>query len=155
MYRRILVALDGSHTAGLGLKEAIRLGQALGAELCLVYVVDESTDSYLAGYGEYTEICAAMVKTGRQVLSEAQAEAAAAKVNAVTKLIELHTPGQRVSEVLVEEADAWSAELIVCGTHGRKGMSRIFLGSVAEGIIRVSTKPVLLIRAQPAPGTIP
>ena len=93
-------------------------------------------------------------KAGRQVLSEAQAEVAAAKVKAVTKLIELHTPGQRVSEVLVEEADAWSAELIVCGTHGRKGMSRIFLGSVAEGIVRLSTKPVFLVRGQPEPGNI-
>ena len=69
----------------------------------------------------------------RHIPSEAQAEAAAPmKMKEVTKLIELHMPGQSVSEVLMEEADAWFAELIVCGTHGRKRMSRIFLGSVAE-----------------------
>jgi len=65
-----------------------------------------------------------------------------------TRLIEIDTLGHRIPEVIVADAEAWPADLIVICTHGRSGLSRMFLGSVAEGVVRVATKPVLLIRGK-------
>jgi len=53
---------------------------------------------------------------------------------------------KRVSDAIEQEAESWHADLIVIGTHGRRGFRRLLLGSVAENLIRTSTKPVLLIR---------
>jgi nucleotide-binding universal stress UspA family protein len=89
-----------------------------------------------------------MAKSGRDILEKAAAAVAEAGLETDTKLIEINTPGRRIPEVIAEEADAWPADLIVVGTHGRRGLSHVFLGSVAEGIVRVSAKPVLLIRGK-------
>ena len=63
-----------------------------------------------------------------------------------TSLITIEDLDERIPEAIADDAEAWSADLIVNGTHGRRGLSRLFLGSIAEGVIRVATKPVLLIR---------
>ena len=149
MYSRILVAVDGSHTSELALREAIELAKALKGRLRLVHAVDEiSANWYAAGYANPAEIWEAMAKTGRDILDKAAATAAAAGLETETKLIEINIPGHRIPEVIVEQAVAWPADLIVAGTHGRRGLSHVFLGSVAEGIARVSTKPVLLVRGE-------
>ena len=149
MYKRILVAMDGSHTSELALREAINLAKAIDAQLLLVHAVDEVGSTwYAGGYLDPSEIWAAMVKTGRDILEKAAAATAEAGLKTDTKLIEINIPGHRIPEVIAEQADAWPADLIVAGTHGRRGISHMFLGSVAEGIIRVSTKPVLLIRGE-------
>lgn len=57
----------------------------------------------------------------------------------------------QVSDVIEEEAELWNADLIIVGTHGRRGFRRLLLGSVAESLARISTKPVLLVRAQAVP----
>ena len=63
------------------------------------------------------------------------------------KLIELISSQGRIAEVIAEEAANWSADLLVLGTHGRRGFSRLFIGSVAENTVRIATTPVLLIRS--------
>ena len=67
-----------------------------------------------------------------------------AGVAAEVKLME--AGGERIAGVILEEARRWSAELIVIGTHGRSGFSRVLFGSVAEGMVRMAHIPVLLIR---------
>jgi nucleotide-binding universal stress UspA family protein len=147
MYKQIMVAVDGSHTSELALREAVNLAKALDSRLRLVHAVDEiGSTLYSAEYANPAEIWETMVKTGRDILGKAAAATAEAGVQADTKLVEINTLGRRIPQVIVEEADAWPADLIVVGTHGRRGLSHVFLGSVAEGIVRVSTKPVLLIR---------
>jgi len=148
MYKRIMVAVDGSHTAELALQEAVNLAKELGAQLRIVHAVDEVIMNWDAEYANPAEIWDAMAKTGRDILDKATAVAAAAGVQADTKLIEINTLGHRIPQVIADEADAWPADLIVVGTHGRRGLSHVFLGSVAEGIARVATKPVLLIRGK-------
>jgi nucleotide-binding universal stress UspA family protein len=149
MYKRIMVAVDGSHTSELALHEAINLAKALEGRLRLIHAVDEiSTNWYAGGYANPAEIWEAMAKSGRDILEKAAATVAEAGLETDTKLIEINTPGRRIPEVIAEEADAWPADLIVVGTHGRRGLSHVFLGSVAEGIVRVSAKPVLLIRGK-------
>ncbi|MEO1766849.1 universal stress protein [Thiobacter aerophilum] len=147
MYKRILVAIDGSDTSDRALEEAVRLAKETGAQLRIVHAVDEVILNWDAEYANPAEIWEAMAKTGRDLLDKATARAAAAGVQADSKLIELTTLGHRIPEAIVEEAQAWPADLIVLGTHGRRGLSHVFLGSVAEGVVRVATKPVLLIRS--------
>ena len=65
-----------------------------------------------------------------------------------TTLITIDTLKKRIPEVIAEDAETWPADLIVIGTHGRRGLARLFLGSVAEGVARVASKPVLLVREE-------
>jgi nucleotide-binding universal stress UspA family protein len=69
-----------------------------------------------------------------------------AGVRTETRLLDLDEQGQRISERIANEAVAWPADLIVLGTHGRRGMDRLMLGSVAEGVARAATVPVMLVR---------
>ena len=147
MYKSILVAVDGSTTSDLALKEAIQLAKGIGARLRIVNVVDEVNFNW-AEYPNLTEIWDALVASSRSLLDKAASVVAEAGLQAETRLVELDKLGDRVPEALAREAEAWPADLIVVGTHGRRGLSHVLLGSVAEGIVRVATKPVLLIRGQ-------
>jgi nucleotide-binding universal stress UspA family protein len=148
MYQNILVAIDGSHTSKLALQEAIKLAKALNGQLRIVHAVDIVTLNWDAEYANPAEMWGAMLKTGQEALRKAETTGRAAGVKTETKLIEIDTLGQRIPEVIAEEAEAWPADVIVIGTHGRRGISHIFLGSVAEGVVRIATKPVLLIRGK-------
>lgn len=85
-------------------------------------------------------------KSGQKVLEKASAKTLKAGIAAETKMLEIETYGHRVADMLSAEADAWPADLIVVGTRGRRGLNRLILGSVAEGVARAATKPVLLTR---------
>ncbi|HET7877050.1 MAG TPA: universal stress protein, partial [Methylomirabilota bacterium] len=60
----------------------------------------------------------------------------------------LESDGRRVAAVVVDEARWWEADLIVVGTHGRRGLDRLLLGSVAEGVVRAAPVTVLLVRGK-------
>jgi len=146
MYRRILVPVDGSATAAKGLDEAIRLAKLTGASLDLVNVVDElSLALGIEAYAAYSQDVIAALRDGaRAILEEARQRAVNADVSVDTKFIE--TFGARVADLIVDEAIAAKADLIVIGTHGRRGVSRLLLGSDAEQILRLAPVPVLLVR---------
>jgi nucleotide-binding universal stress UspA family protein len=149
MYSRILVAVDGSHSSELALQQAINLAKLLDAHLRIVHAVEEvNAVNWDSEFGDPTEVWDALAQTGRKILDRAAAVAAEAHINTDTTLIELNTRNRRVSEVIKEEADAWPADLIVVGTHGRRGLSHVFLGSVAEGVARIANHPVLLVRGK-------
>ena len=63
----------------------------------------------------------------------------------------LETIAGPAADLIVRQAKRWRADLIVLGTHGRRGLRRLVLGSDAEQIVRTSPVPVLLVRARPAP----
>jgi len=148
MFKRILVTVDGSHTAELALQKAIMLAKELGAQLRIVHVVDVININLYAEIPNPSEVSDAMIRIGQEILRKAEAVAREAGIQAETKLIEIDSLGQRIPEAIANNAEAWPAELIVIGTHGRRGLSHLFLGSVAEGVVRVATKPVLLIRGK-------
>lgn len=148
MYKRILVAVDGSHTAERALHEAINLAKEFGAQLRIVHAVDEVTMNWDQEFANPAEIWQVMARSGRDILDKAKTIAASAGIHAETKLIEITTFGQRIPQVIAEDGESWLADLIVVGTHGRRGLSHVLLGSVAEGVVRVATKPVLLIRGK-------
>jgi len=145
MYKRILVPVDGSGTANRGLKEALRLAKAHRARLCLIHVVEEF---FIAQAGEAVvyaeEMFEALRASGRKVLNRAEAAARKNRVPARAVLVE--SISQPVAEVIVRQARRWKADLIVLGTHGRRGLRRVVLGSDAEHVVRLSPVPVLLVR---------
>ena len=148
MYQRILVPIDGSPTALQGLAEAIRLAQMSAGQLRLLHVVDEL--SIIMGMAPYAtppeDLFATMRKQGQSVLDQAREQAIGQKVAADGVLLE--SMGGRLADLVVEQARSWPADLIVLGTHGRRGLGRMLLGSDAEQILRNAPVPVLLVRGQ-------
>ncbi len=147
MYTRILAAVDGSHTSDLALAEAIRLCTEQRAQLRIVHVLD--TSALFSGEFEFIDIeplKKAMTDAGKRILQRAAATAASSGIEPQTRLLGVSGVTQRIADVIAGEARAWPADLIVVGTHGRRGLSHLFLGSVAEGIVRISPAPILLIR---------
>jgi nucleotide-binding universal stress UspA family protein len=154
MYKRILVAIDGSVTSDLALREATGLAKDQNATLRLVHVVDVTPPAYmtseiaspLALQFPLAEYQKAMQETGEKLLTTRAATAREAGVNVDTKLITIGMLGERIYEAIEEESKRWPANLVVVGTEGRRGFQRLVIGSVAEGLVRISTKPVLLVR---------
>jgi nucleotide-binding universal stress UspA family protein len=147
MYQRVLVAIDESTTSKLALKEAALLAKEHNATLRLVHVIDD-TFAYTALQSprEMVDRQAGLRKAGEEALNHAAATACTLGVNAETALLTVVAASDRVYDTIEQEAERWPADLVVIGTHGRRGFRRLLLGSVAEGLIRVTTKPVLLVR---------
>jgi nucleotide-binding universal stress UspA family protein len=144
MYQRILVPVDGSPTSERALQEALRLAPQQSVQLELVHVLGDvrlmDADSYI----NYAEMKEAITSAGKKILAQAQMTAQQSGKAAEVKLLEAR--GERIASAIVEEARQWQADLIVIGTHGRTGFSRVLFGSVAEGVVRTAHIPVLLIR---------
>jgi nucleotide-binding universal stress UspA family protein len=85
-----------------------------------------------------------MEEAGKKVLADCSTSVRSARVQFDSKCVVMFA--RHIYDVIEEEAAQWPADLIVIGTHGRRGIRRLLLGSVAEGLTRVSSKPVLLIR---------
>ncbi|MCC6161150.1 MAG: universal stress protein [Nitrosomonas sp.] len=144
MYQKILVAVDGSVTSSLALQEAIKLAKQLDARLELVHVYEDAVYLVDENYFNYEELLKTIHIRGEKILTCAEAMVRAAGIPVETKLIPSNN--ERVAGILEAEAERWQAELIVIGTHGHSGFSRLLLGSVAEGVARIASVPVLLIR---------
>lgn len=148
MYQRILVPTDGSITSEKGLGEAIALAKLTGGHIRLLNVVDAlpvvvDADAF-AGYA--AEILPLLREGGQIVLDRARQRVVQAGVEVDCSLREVMA--ERVNEVVLEEATSWKADLIVIGTHGRRGVKRMLLGSDAEQILRSANVPVLLVRGE-------
>ncbi|HJY38663.1 MAG TPA: universal stress protein [Steroidobacteraceae bacterium] len=149
MYEKILVAVDGSATSLRGLDEAIKVAKSTGARLMLVHVVDElviATDYVPTAYS--APIFEALRESGARILAQAATVVRRADLSCEQKLVE--TLSGRVADEIVKQAGEWRADLIVMGTHGRRGLERLALGSDAEMVLRLSSVPVLLIRERSA-----
>lgn len=148
MYRTILVPVDGSATATRGLREALRVAKGHRSKLVLLHVVATPylDDALLADPSLPAEIQALMRKQGKKVLDRASAQARRAGVAASSVLVE--KPGLTTADQILREAKKRGASLIVMGTHGRRGVRRLVLGSDAEQVVRLAPTPVLLVRAR-------
>lgn len=148
MFQRILVPVDGSKTAEAALEFACRLAIEQRAKLRLVHVVDESmiAFSFQGAAPDFDALRKAFSEGGANILARAKDRAAAAGIGAETELVEMM--GGRAASMIVGQASTWPADLIVMGTHGRTGFNHLLLGSVAEGVVRTATVPVLLTRGR-------
>ena len=125
MYKNILVAVDGTATSLRGLDEAIRVAKATQGTIMLVHVVNELAMSGYAPAGYYGSVIESLRESGAQVLEHAAAIVRQADVPCEQKMLE--TIGGRAADDIVRQAKAWPAELIVLGTHGRRGLKRLAL----------------------------
>jgi len=147
MYRRILVPVDASPVARAGLDAAISLAALTGGELRLVHVLDAA--AHASGFETAAVYCNEVVprmkQAGAGVLDDCKERCQHGGVKAEGLLLE--TLADRICDLVVAQASEWGAEIIVIGTHGRRGVERLMLGSDAELIVRLSPVPVLLVRA--------
>lgn len=147
MYRKILVPVDGSPTSARGLREALALAKDQRAKVRLVHVVDEGLAIGVAEAGmAFEELVEGLVKSGRAILERARRSAERQGVRAEAVLYE-KMAGPAADSIL-RDARKWGADLIVMGTHGRRGLRRVVLGSDAEQVLRMTTVPVLLVRGR-------
>ncbi len=145
MYKKILVPVDGSETSLLGLQHAILLAKDQKAALRLLHVVHDFLVAGGHGAAVYTsELRKNLRERGEEVLQDAAGIARQQGVEVETKLVE--TPAGSVGAMIVEHAEGWPADLIVLGTHGRRGIRRLVMGSDAEYVVRTTPVPVLLVR---------
>jgi len=153
MFRNVLVAFDGSVPSVRGLKAAMALARDQDATLHVVHVVDQSSIA-LSYEGEiylppnYVDAAIeALRDTGRKAL--AKAEALAGREGQAIRTLLVDTRGGSVAEAILRAGKKAHADLVVLGTHGRRGLRRALLGSDAEAVLRESRVPVLVVRAEP------
>lgn len=147
MYKKIMLPIDGSPTSESGMREAIALAAEQHAELVLLHIVDGSPMLVdMAGAVAYAETLDCLRASGNTLLADAKSRAAEAGVQAQTRLCE--STGKRVADIIVAEVQRTRCDLVVMGTHGRRGFSRLALGSDADLVVRASPVPVLLVRGR-------
>jgi nucleotide-binding universal stress UspA family protein len=146
MYNRILVAIDGSDTSNLALKEAIKLAKGEYSTLRLFHVVDLTTAYSSVQAPHMAEYQDTLQAEGQKVIADASMLVSKEAIQCDSKCVA--TFDKHIYDTIAEEAKSWPADLIVIGTHGRQGVRRLLLGSVAEGLARVASKPVLLVRSE-------
>lgn len=147
MYRRILIPVDGSRTASRGLDHAIKLAAEQHARVRILNVIDDSVivpAVYAAPVGDVSDVIDSLRRSGKKAVNAAVKRAARRGVDA--EMVQVETGLRRVSDAIVEHARKWGADLIVMGTHGRRGVNRLLLGSDAERVLREAPVPILLVR---------
>jgi nucleotide-binding universal stress UspA family protein len=149
MYKKILVPIDGSEASLLGLQHAILLAKDQKAALRLLHVVyDYLVTEGRYGLGGSAELLKDLRERGQTILKDA---ASSARIQGVEADIEsVEAPLGPVGAAIAEYAEQWPADLIVIGTHGRRGIRRLVMGSDAEYVVRTAPVPVLLVRGTKA-----
>ena len=137
MYQRILVPLDGSDRAELALPFAEELAAKLGSEIILLCASDSAEAEDYAKHEIYLEqITEAVKRAAKKLLTNPEQKVS------IRSAVTIGLPAQEI----VDYAEQVAVSLIIMATHGRTGVSRWALGSVAEKVMRASTRPVLLVR---------
>jgi nucleotide-binding universal stress UspA family protein len=148
MFKRILVPIDGSATSGKALTAALQLARDSGGRVRVTHSLDEL--AYLSGFEYSGDLIKIAREKAAKMLDDAMAIAKAAGVPADHQLVE--QPGQRLGQTVSDAALAWEADLVVVGTHGRRGIDRVLMGSGAEQVIRMAPVPVLVVRGDASDG---
>ena len=146
MFDRILVPIDGSRTSSKALLQAMALAELTHGRIRLIHVVG---DMLSAMGGEAAMVCSdeiytAVTAAGNRLLADAAAVVETRRIPVDTVLCE--PSAGRLSDEIEAASKSWGANLIVIGSHGRRGVHRLLLGSDAEQIMRVVSVPVLLVR---------
>jgi nucleotide-binding universal stress UspA family protein len=147
MYKKLLVATDGSPLSKKAVRSAIELAQAVGAELVALYVVPRYPVSYFEGGVTISSQDVARIEKQWAAKGEAivdavckAAEAEGIKARAVVSRSDL------VAESILSTAKKFKCDLVVMASHGRRGLKRILLGSETQHVLTHSSVPVLVLR---------
>jgi nucleotide-binding universal stress UspA family protein len=144
MYRKILVAVDGSESSKAAIAEALRMAEFARAHVHAVYVVHPWGLSY-PGYYEPEALAKVLREDGRAALDEARKAMAGHDVSRNVEIDETQGAQDTIAQSLLRCAQRQGADLVMMGTHGKHGLRRVVLGSVAEEFLRISTCPVLIV----------
>lgn len=153
MYRHIIVAIDDSDTSRKALEEAILVARVQGASLEIVHATDESQMHVFHAGGMTTMSRDTVMHTAsghaNACLEQAQARASEAGIQARTRL--LHGNGQQPADLIADAVRTSDADLLVVGSHGRRGVRRLLLGSVAADLVRKVSISTLIVRGMEQP----
>lgn len=149
MYNRILLSTDGSDVARNGIKHGIALAKALKAKVTVIAVTESLPIDYGSGHAsgwipsqqEIDSFDAACKERAGKVLDEARALAEQAGISAEL----LHVPNAHPATAIVETAKSGGCDLIVMGSHGRRGLKKLFLGSQTSEVLADGSVPVLVV----------
>lgn len=144
MYKHILVPVDGSSTSLQAVSQAVAIAGVFGSAVTAIYVIDPYPFTGVGtefAYGQDQYLSAAKAEAQEALTAtREQVEAAGLKVD--TRMVEAHATWRGI----VETADAIKADLVVMGSHGRHGLDKLVLGSVAQRVLQHATQPVLVVR---------
>jgi len=150
MYTHILLSTDGSDVARNGIKHGIALAKVLNAKVTVIAVTEPLPIEYWSGYGggwtplrqEVDAFDAASKEWAGKVLGEARAMAEEIGISAEL----LHIPNAHPATAIIERAKSGGCDLIVMGSHGRRGLKKLFLGSQTSEVLADGSVPVLVVR---------
>lgn len=140
MYNTILLPTDGSKGAEKAVEHALSLAEEYDAELHVLNVVDISSQSTT---DMWTNVLGELEKKGEELTQEVVAKAEERGIDASAEVIN-GVPSREI----VNRADEEDADLMVMGTHGRTGLDRLLIGSVAEKVVRTAEVPVMTVREE-------
>ena len=144
MFKHILVPVDGSDTAQMAVDKATALAKAFASRVTVIYVIDPypftgvGTD-FAYGQAEYLNAATAEANAAVKLAKQSFADSG---VNVETSVVEAHTAWRGI----VEAGESLQADLIVIGSHGRKALEKLVLGSVAQAVLSHTRLPVLVVR---------
>ncbi len=146
MFKKILLPTDGSKGVEKAINCATTLALEFNAKIFVLFAVEAPT--LVFEYTNFTQekVVDSMKQEGQQVIEKTIELVRASGVNDIDSAIREGHPGK----VILDYAHEQKIDLIVMGTHGRRGIDRILLGSVTEEVIRLSSVPVLTVRMTPA-----
>lgn len=152
MYKHILVAVDDSATSVKALGEAATIARLHGASLEIVHAVDEVPFRSFGHYGGNSLVDAAVVRKtleqeGTEILSQAAAQVDLGGLECTLRV--LHSESTHVDDQIAAAVSATNADLLVVGSHGRRGVQHLLLGGVAERLLRKVRISVLIVRGNP------
>lgn len=144
MYKKILIPTDGSETSELAVTHGLELASAMGAQVTFMHVLENPLTT---GYATpetlpySAQLYQDLKASAADILERAEKKARSRGVSAGSVLVENRDPPQAIAETSQDH------DLVVMGTHGRRGFNRWMFGSVAEGALRRGNKPFLLVRS--------
>lgn len=144
MFKHILVPVDGSPTSMQAVSKAAGLAKAFGSAVTAIYVIDPYPFTGVGtdfAYGQAQYLNAATAEAN-EAIKGAREQLEAAGLAVQTRIVESHTAWRGI----LETATAIGADLVVMGSHGRRGLEKLVLGSVAQRVLSHATLPVLVVR---------
>lgn len=144
MFKHILLPVDGSSTSLMAVEKARGMAQAFGSAVTLIYVIDPYAFSgvgtdFAYGQAQYLDAATAEAKGA---LADATQSLEAAGITVTASLVESHA----IYRGILETANSVGADLIVMGSHGRRGLEKLVLGSVAAQVLAHAHLPILIVR---------
>ncbi len=140
LFKKILIPTDGSEYTKAAVRMGLEIAKASGAEVTALYVVDQTSFINFPTDSTIISVYTLLEKEGEEALEYVKQEAERLGVK-VTPCIEEGSPSRKIVELSSEH------DLVVMGTLGRTGFSKLLLGSVAERVVRFAKCPVLVVRA--------